>query len=279
MTENTFVRCYEGMIFCMIRLFVTDLDDTLLNAKKQVDQHNLDALAKLQQTGVQIAVASGRNEIEIDTVITNIPGNFHRICQNGAAVYVHTDECIYSSKFDVQLAKQLYRVGKAIGIPFFLSTSDQLYLSQEIISLTDHGDEIAAPLSYDPAIEKRIGVDLFPDKICFVGEQQELIAAKQQILADFKEEVDAFISGPHYLDIMPIGTNKGNGIRHLAEHLGIANDEIACIGDSENDLSMFHTIPHSFVMKVAKPSVQQKAKYPVESVAEAVERVLIWNKH
>lgn len=267
------------MIFLMIRLFVTDLDDTLLNAKKKIDQHNLDALAQLQQTGVQIAIASGRNEKEIDTVITNIPGNFHRICQNGAAVYVHTDEQIFISKFDIALAKQLYRAGKEIGLPFFLSTADHLYLSQEIVSLTDHGDVIAAPFSYDPEMETRIGVDLFPDKICFIGEQHELVAAKQQILANFTGKVDAFISGPHYLDIMPIGTNKGNGIHHLADHLGIAVDEVACIGDSENDLSMFHTIPHSFVMKVAKPSVQQAAKYPVETVAEAVKQVLIWNKN
>ena len=33
-------------------------------------------------------------------------------------------------------------------------------------------------------------------------------------------------------------TSKGNAVKHLAKMLNISRDEIMCIGDSENDLSM-----------------------------------------
>ena len=98
----------------MIRLFATDLDDTLLNKNKQIDQHNLDALERLQQTGVQVAVASGRNEVEIDHVIKNVPGDFHRVCQNGAFIYLNTKDRIYEGYFETDLAKKYKRKYKII---------------------------------------------------------------------------------------------------------------------------------------------------------------------
>ena len=49
-----------------------------------------------------------------------------------------------------------------------------------------------------------------------------------------------------WLDFMNIGINKGSGMRHLVEHLGIA--DVAAFGDTYNDIPMLDIVGHSYVM-------------------------------
>jgi Cof subfamily protein (haloacid dehalogenase superfamily) len=261
----------------MIRLFATDLDDTLLNSEKQIDQHNLDALEKLQQSGVQVAVASGRNEVEIEEVIHNVPGDFHRVCQNGAFIYLNSQEKIYESYFETELAKKIYQAGKDAGMHCFIGTDRTMYIPEKNHHIQKKSHQVSLQLEFDPSIEKRIGQDVIPSKFCYLGDRPDLLQFKQVLQKIFSGQIDIFLSSPHCLDVMPLGVNKGNGIRHLADHLGFDLSEVACIGDSENDIPMFHVVPHSFVMSVAKPYVQQEAKHKVDFVSEAVQRVMTYN--
>ena len=51
------------------------------------------------------------------------------------------------------------------------------------------------------------------------------------------------------------GVSKGSALRRLMEHLQIEANEVACIGDSFNDISMFEVTPHSFTLHHAHPYV------------------------
>ena len=53
------------------------------------------------------------------------------------------------------------------------------------------------------------------------------------------ERVTAALSQPYYLDVTHPQANKGGVVLALSKQLGIPVDEIATIGDSENDTSMF----------------------------------------
>ncbi len=263
----------------MIRLFATDLDDTLLNKQKQIDEHNLRALEKLQQSGVQITVASGRNEVEIERVVKNIPGNYHRVCQNGAFIYLHSSESIYEKYFNPELAHQLYQVGKESGLFCFIATATDMYIAEKNDYLQRLTERVAVLLKYDPTVEQRLGTDLLPSKFCYLANDEDLKIFAKKLHETFPNQLETFISTPNCLDVMPIGVNKGNGVRHLAEHLGLSLNEVACIGDSENDVPMFQVIPHNFVMNVANPHVKATANRVVSSVAEAVEWVLDYNQN
>lgn len=262
----------------MIRLFATDLDDTLLNKEKQIDKHNLLALERLQQAGIQVTVASGRNEVEIENVVKNVPGDFHRVCQNGAFIYLNSKERIYEQYFDRSLAQAIYEVGKKSGLFCFTATAQNMYIAKENDFLRQLKKKVNVQLDLEPNLEQRISTDLLPSKFCFLGLDEELAELAKTLDDTFPDRVDSFISTPNCLDVMPKGVNKGNGIRHLAEQLSIDLTEVACIGDSENDISMFQTIPNSFVMNVAQAHVKHAAKRIVSSVAEAVDFVLEHNQ-
>ena len=59
------------------------------------------------------------------------------------------------------------------------------------------------------------------------------------MLAEADIDAQVVYSSARDLDILPRHANKGNALRWLCEHLGIALDEVVVAGDTGNDSSMF----------------------------------------
>lgn len=93
----------------MIKLFVSDLDGTLLHEEKYVEQHNADALSELQRQGVEVCLASGRMDTEILKISTDINNTFHRISQNGGFVWTKENQELHGKVFEDDLAVKLYK--------------------------------------------------------------------------------------------------------------------------------------------------------------------------
>ena len=72
--------------------------------------------------------------------------------------------------------------------------------------------------------------------------------------------------------------NKGIGLQKLSSYLNIDSNQIASIGDSFNDLSMFKTANISFAMGNAQEEVKKQADIVVsdndhDGVKEAIEYI------
>ena len=76
-------------------------------------------------------------------------------------------------------------------------------------------------------------------------------------LADFPA-CNLSFSG-RYVEISDGGASKGAALTMLAEHLGMVREEIACIGDSANDLSMFDSSGQRFAVGNAVPELKARA--------------------
>jgi len=57
-------------------------------------------------------------------------------------------------------------------------------------------------------------------------------------LLDITGDVDVSYSSNRYIEFNHKGVNKGNGLKVLADHLGIDLSETIAVGDNFNDLSM-----------------------------------------
>lgn len=81
------------------------------------------------------------------------------------------------------------------------------------------------------------------------------------------------------MELMEPAVNKWVAVKELAESFGIKPDEIMCIGDSNNDISMIANAGIGVAVANAKPQVQQAAKLITASndndgVALAIENIL-----
>jgi len=141
------------------------------------------------------------------------------------------------------------------GIKVFIASGRRLPFLMDVNERHNFVDVIIAEngaVIYDPADGTKIllGEGLEELKSAFAGvdfvEVEEVIVATTlPYLKDVKEiigrnglSVDIELNRDDVM-IMPKGVDKGSGIAKAAEIHGINRENLACIGDAENDLKMF----------------------------------------
>ena len=100
----------------------------------------------------------------------------------------------------------------------------------------------------------------------------------KEILASYPQLLAAYTGS--YVEIFSQNASKGNALAALAAHLHIPTSQIACIGDGENDLSMFQSSGLRFAMGNAVPALKEKADHILpsngqEGVAHAIRKYLL----
>ncbi|MCP3028855.1 HAD family hydrolase [Halobacillus sp. A5] len=255
----------------MIKLFISDLDGTLLGMNHYIKPEDTQALVELNHTKVELAVASGRMDHDITQVLDKVGVTGHRISQNGAFVYDVNNNSIHSRSFEAAKAKEVMNFIKEEPMVKTVSTKDKIYTSEHNEWVDLISSQLFQDIIIEPALITQFGTHITPSKITLHGKEDDVILAHRRVHKQFGEQLDSFISHESCVDIMPQMINKGNGIKALLHSIGVNPDETACIGDSFNDLPMFEVTPHSYAMSTAHPDVQKKAAYVVDHVYEAIE--------
>ena len=101
------------------------------------------------------------------------------------------------------------------------------------------------------------------------------------LLAELGEYADVELtsSAPYNFEIVPAGVDKGTGLAALAGGLGIALEECAAIGDSDNDRGMLTAVGMPIAMGNATEAIRALARRITASnredgVARAIDRLL-----
>jgi Cof subfamily protein (haloacid dehalogenase superfamily) len=268
-----FIYIIKLEVLKLIKLIVSDLDGTLLREDNSVNPEDTKALTKAAQDGLQISIATGRMDTEIKEVLKSIGQNFHRISQNGAFASTIDDRSIFSRTFTTEIAETIYH--KVLNSKFvtIVCSYDTNYTHENNEYVEGVQKRMFHPIIIDPEISTKFR-EIKPSKITLIGFENDIFETYETLSNDYSDEIDLFVSEKHVLDIMPKQISKGNAIIKLLEDLSLKPEEIACIGDSFNDIPMFRLTPYSFVMETAHDEVKKEAKFVVQSVAEAVEMIL-----
>ena len=257
------------------------MDGTCLDARSRMTDRTLQALRKAAEKGVVIVPATGRNleciphRLAAGTLRrTGTPDDYankglfrYVISSNGARV---TDICERKTIFRASVKREDALTllencrGKGLGIA---SHVRHRYLLQGRFLTT------AGLLIYGKDAQ---GVYCVRDMETFVRrndcEVEEfqfyflLPGAKEKVRTILKEypSLHAAYTGI-YVEVYSRDASKGNALAALAGHLGIRQEEIACIGDGENDLSMCV----SSGLKIAMGNAVDKLKVQADHIAES----------
>lgn len=260
----------------MIKLFITDLDGTLLEEGTTIIPENKKAIEALKAQQITFGIATGRMDRDIVEMMNRLGEPGHRISQNGAFVFHKDNSPLHAKTFSNSIAKQLYQTITEIGanVTVGISTATEGYLEKIPEEFKQLEHLLLFPIVEEPKILEKIGETIFPSKISLHGETSELLQVKQQVDASFHTITESFLSDAHCVDFVPLGISKGESVKNLLEHLQLQPEEVAVIGDSFNDVSMFDVTPHSFAMATAHPDVQARASYVVSHVHEAVDQIM-----
>ncbi|MDD9271390.1 HAD family hydrolase [Paenibacillus sp. GCM10023248] len=261
----------------MIKLIVSDLDGTLLDHSKKVTSREQAALKKAKEAGMTLCLASGRMNVEMQQVLEEIGHRAFSVSQNGAFIHLEDGTFLQSQLFQPELAHEIYQLLKEFDLVKLVCSGEANYITHLTPASDDVQSRTFRPFIIKDDIEHALKDDFPVCKFSLFGEIGVLLQVKALMEEKLGDQVELFISDKDCLDIMPLQVSKGSSLLVLMAQLGLQAEEIACIGDSFNDVSMFGITPHSFAMKGAHPDVKLKANYHVESVAEAIHHIFAYN--
>jgi len=257
----------------MIRLFVTDLDGTLLDHGKKVSPREREALQRMKDAGLELCIASGRMHSEMVQVMDEIGFAAYSVSQNGAFMHDKNGELLHMQRFPAELAYELYQIARGYELVKLICSGDMNCLTERSAASDAIQARMFKPFVVRPDAAEALRHDLPACKFSFFGPMELLGHLRQAYEAHFGDRITMYYADHDCLDVMPLGVSKGDALRQLIDRLGLTPHEIACIGDSFNDVSMLELTPHSFAMTWAHMDVKKAAAREEESVAAALAHV------
>lgn len=271
-----------------IKLICVDMDGTLLDNNHNVSEENKKALIEAINKGIIVAITTGRLFTSARHYSDLIGINAPIISSNGAYIREKdSSKVIYENPLSLEESLEIYNISKKYTLDGYFNTHDTA------ISSTDFRDNHAYKITNRNVPEKdkikfMISDDLSDilrelegDVLKFIAvdnthkNQEEVLKAKKEFMNLNKYEV--VISGDHNFEVMKKGTSKGNAVKQLAKMLNINKDEIMCIGDSENDLSMIKFAGIGVCMGNGLDLLKKEAQYITDTninsgVAKAIRK-------
>lgn len=229
-------------------LLVSDFDNTLVYTEEAlqkcvdmppVSDENRAAIEYFMANGGTFSVATGRAKPAFETVVDGIPMNGPTVLFNGAAIYDFSRREYLVTAFlpdDVrprieevvtdlpQVAVELYHDDNTIHA---LNANDvtrrHMHITHAPTIEVDSMDQVPAPIS----------------KALFSTEEAHL----PELLAYLKaqpwyNDYELVPSAVTLVELTAKGANKGGMVSRLAQLLGVRRENVLCVGDHANDVSM-----------------------------------------
>lgn len=272
----------------LYKLMCIDIDGTLLTDDKKLSQRNIDAIKAATNKGVHIAISTGRIFPSANHYANLIGVKAPVIASNGAYIKDSDgNKVIYEKAMDVDKTIKIIEILREYKLRPHFNTSDKiltesLEFSGKVYSkmneVLSKGNKIDIELvdswesalkTYENKVLKGIIVDKDTNKI---REAREIISKEEGI-----EVVSSYINN---FEVMNKGISKGNAVKILADMLKIENENVVCIGDSENDLSMIKFAGLGVAMGNASDYIKSHADYITDinnedGVAKVIEKFIL----
>lgn len=254
------------------KLICIDMDGTLLDNNHVLSEENKSAILEAHDRGVTIAVTTGRLFASAKCYYDLLGINGPIIASNGTYIREKDKkDFIYKCTFTLEEVKYIYNIITKNNLSCIFYTTDTAISSSEINKNHPYIQN-NKNLSEEDKIKFRIEKNLMPVFEEFDGEILKGIAVendnnKKENLFKVKEELksigkfEVVSSGSNNFEIMKKGSSKGDAVKRLAEILGINREEIICVGDNENDLSMIRYAGLGVAMGNAADILKNEADY------------------
>lgn len=270
------------------KLFIADMDGTLLNDDKQLSEKDIQTIKKLPDFGIQFAIATGRHDSMIKSYLRHLNLKVPVISCNGALVREpFSDHVLVAEALPKVHSLKIIDLCRDMNVDFHIYGHNSIFgesLTNKMLYY-DGLNELLPP-------EERTNLVIVPDtKETVVNEKEPLykfiIFSERNHnrpdifdrLADI-EGLTACQSMPTLCDVMKGGISKAYALNKLSKKLGIKRNRIAAIGDQLNDIDLIEYAGLGIAVANAEDELKEKADVVTTSsnnedaVSEAIESFL-----
>lgn len=274
----------------MYKMICIDMDGTLLGKYKKISQRNKNAIKQAHDKGIEIVVTTGRlyNNAAYFSKILGVDSPV--IAANGAVVIdQRSNEIIYECDIPKSECIKILEILIKYNAFFQFNSRNMIYCNNLITKIATKS-YMTKQLYFE---HLNVGYEIINNKNQWMTVFNKEGMAKSIAFTPFKStmtkitneiknlnSVDCFASGAHSLEINYKDVSKGNAIKSLLNKYNIKEEELICIGDNENDISMIKLAGLGIAMGNAISDVKNIADYITDTnkrdgVAKAIEKFIL----
>ncbi|WP_284642305.1 Cof-type HAD-IIB family hydrolase [Paenibacillus silviterrae] len=245
----------------MIKLAAFDVDGTLRD-RDYLPDSTREALKKLKEHGVQLALCTGRPEFEMASLRQELGIDWAVTC-NGSHIG-YRGQTVVGNPFPQETIRRWLAEAERSNHYLLLYGADLMYCNGADDSLFRQAQQeigFMEPIPLDTAGDIP---DMF-QVIVFCTEEDEYVYTGK---GDERAGYYLHRWRPWALDINPNGRHKAIGLSLLLDHLGIAPEEAAAFGDGGNDYELLQAVGTGIAMGNADDRLKHVAKRVTRSLHE-----------
>lgn len=244
-----------------VRLFVSDLDGTMLPDGNVVSAENIAAVHRAVEAGVMVTIATGRMFEAALPVAKALGVDVPIISYNGALIKSPSGHIYEEHLIDPLLAHDILTFCKERGW-YIQSYSGGVLRYVEICNESrfyENSQKLTGMAVGWDGLYAHVAGNC---KLLLVTEGREVtIKRAETLLSAFGTQVDVTRSADCLIEIVPKGISKASALQSLAAKLGIPIEETMAIGDAYNDLPMLKAAGKSVAMGNAFPEIKEVTDY------------------
>lgn len=276
----------------MIKLFAMDLDGTSLDSNSILQEKTINALKRLDENGIKFVFTSGRATPSVRYLMESTGIDNPLVTNNGALAFINKENLIYQNPLKYEEVEELINFSQEIKLFFQFYDLDTYYSNRMCPERFNHLEkdstygmnyQVNFSFSTKPLKELKLRKNsafkfqIFLDK----NDSNKLSTILEKV-----SEMGLYATTSSYgmIEIMQKNVNKFNGLSEISYLLGISKEEMAAIGDQDNDIPMLENVGMSFAMGNAIDKVKEISDFVVSTndefgLVDAINIVLEKNSH
>ncbi len=223
------------------KMICSDLDDTLIGSSQELSENVKNAIHRYIDNGGKFVIVTGRMTSGALPVCKELGLYGEVITFQGAVVADIAsgkilEEAVFSTEQAVEICKAIEELGW-----YYQTYIDDYFITEKANLYTKGYAKLSRARYEETGIKVSEYVqnnNLKPPKFLLMDDENIIKERVKILQAKFGDKYLVNTSKPFIIEIVLKSINKGSAVANLAKKYNIKREEIICVGDSENDISM-----------------------------------------
>ncbi|MFQ6121634.1 MAG: Cof-type HAD-IIB family hydrolase [Dehalococcoidales bacterium] len=248
------------------KLLVVDIDGTLLNGYGNISAEDKKALTKVQHTGVQVSLSTGRGIKASLRIIDQLSLDSYHIFFDGALVgSPNQGKEVYVQPLGKVVLRQMIEFAHQQDINLELYSATHYFVERESWSTNAQRQFFGIqPTMVDFTKlwqwERIIKGSLVTTNPQEAAKARDFCRHFGDSLHFSRARTPAY-PGVEFINVLAPEVSKGKALEALASHLGVALTEVIAVGDGTNDIPLLASAGLAVAMGNAPEEVKAVADY------------------
>ncbi len=225
----------------MIKLFISDIDHTLYSSELgYIPEENIRAIRAMMDKGIVICLATSRiynGLVSTAQMLGLDKTRSYGLGFNGALVRRYDqNRTIYDVHFTGEDVNYIIKTGRENNVGLMIY-QDNCYISNLYSKIVDYNfTHVKADIILTNDFEKYMKDPVY--QIAYSDDTVDMYRLAEEIDRKTGKRFNVNCAQPIVIDFSPNGVSKLSGLQAIVKDMGITMEEVASLGDGDNDAPM-----------------------------------------